>query len=798
LHISTLAGLLTRAFLFDRAELAQEDLPMKQPSHKAHNARLWAIVLFALALLFPVNRSLHSAAGGIMQGGLRVEVEEGKSARSTLTINNRCSVAHLFRIRSKPGFLHFEQDTDSVLIEAGSIKRLVVRLDATRLKSKTHRGNVVVECIDCKKEPGCSQNRDEVPVEMVVVESQLSATPPVSGSIRGRVMNPRNNPVVGVQVRAPGRAAVLTDGKGEFDIRGLPAAERLAVSFSAPGFMDTTGIYDSRRSSIGNTVVIWPRAAPASLDAERGGKLTFPGGTINFPPRALVDEAGRAVRGKVRVSFSALDVSDRRQVRSAPGDFTARMRDNKIRQLETFGVFEVFVEAANGRRANLARGRKASVELFIPRALRRRVPAAVGLFSFDQNSGLWVEEGTLEIAPDLTLFATNINSLTPVWNADMVLDTTCIKLKILDCDCHLPPVIPGSRVEATGLDYSGFSKGNTDTQGEICLPVKRNATVSVIAYHPSNSNIHSNPLEITTPTHVANASDCGNPSLCPLVATTHLANAGFFDGLNAHDTSLWCLSHGWANVGDPAFNVGWRADHIDFTTTPGKMLLALNDYADNPNNPCCMTTSNPCSIIGNDCSDMPFAAGQYRTKCFYGYGTYEATFKTGAPRGSGFITTFFTYTDDYDGTYDGSNPWHDEIDIEILSRAPNHQQYPQDPPTCQATDTLMQTNYFVKGVGGNEELYCLKFDASTTEHTYRFVWSATEIKWYVDPIGTNPTPVRTVTRVGNAPWPSQPGRIHVNLWAGRSPAADNWLGPFTYPGTPIYAEFNSIQHIPQP
>lgn len=773
---------------------------MKRTSHKTDTVGRWVIFFFILSLLSLVSMFQPSAADEVKQGGWRVEITEGKSTRATLTINNRCSETHRFRITSSVKYLQFEQPTDSVLIEANSNKQLGARFDATGLKSKVYKTKVVVKCLDCKKKGStCTQDRDEVPVEMVVIKANQIVKPPASDSLTGRVVDPRNTPVRGAQVRIPGQPVVLTNSKGEFNIRGLPAAERLAVNFSAPGFMDTTRIYNSRRSPIGTSVVvIWPRTAPASLDAERGGELTFPGGTINFPPRSLVDEAGRAVSGNVRVSFSALDVSDRQQIRSAPGDFTARMRDNQIRQLETFGVFEVFVEDANGRRANLAPGRKAAVELFIPRALQRTVPPSVGLFSFDQSSGLWVEEGTLRTAPNRTRFTTSIVRLTTAWNADQVLSTTCIKLKILDCagpNCGLPSGLAGSYVEASGVGYAGFSDGYTDGNGEICLSVKLNAQVSVTAHHPTLSNIQSNPIEITTPSQVASDSDCGT-SLCPLVATTHLASVGFFDDLNAHDTLAWCTSDGWAN-GDPAFNVGWRADHIDFTTTPGKMLLALNNYANHPNNPCCMTTTNPCSIIGNACSDKPFAAGQYRSKCFYGYGTYEATFKTGAPRGSGFVTTFFTYTDEYDGTYDGSTRWHDEIDVEILSRLPDAQLDPQEAP-CQPNDTVMQTNYFVKGVGGHEHKICLNFDASTSEHTYRFVWSDTEIKWYVDPVGTNPIPVWTETRdvINDEPWPTQPGRIYVNLWSG-SCSANPWLGPFIYPGTPIYAEYNSIQHVPQ-
>lgn len=631
------------------------------------------------------------------------------------------------------------------------------------------------------------QGHGDSPAGEAVEASQL-VTPPATGSIAGRVVDQRNRPLGGVRVMVRGREMATTDDGGAFMLRSLATTERLAVSFRTPGFMEATKIYRVMGASRGGLVVLWPRAAFVSMDAGRGGRLSFPGGTVSFPPRALVDDAGRPLRGKVRVAFSALDVSDRNQLRSAPGDFTARSRDKRIRQLETFGVFEVLVESPDGRRADLAPGRRAAVELSLPKSLRRRAPGVVGLYSFDAGDGRWVEEGTLRRSPGAVSYATSVGSTLPTWNADDLLDATCVRVRVLDCDCGPKTLAQSVHVEATGVNYSGISDGYTDpTTGEVCLLVKRDAIVSVVAHHPSLVNVQTPPLEINTSKVMAGTSACGDPTLCPLTVTTHIPAAAFDDYLNAEDPALWCKSGPWAN-NDPAFDASWdnTPNHIDFSAASGLLTLTLTDFGTD--------TGHPCSSSVN-CSGKSFASGEYRTKCFYGYGTYEATFQTASPKGLGLVTSFFVYTGAPDGTiFYGGQDWHDEIDIEVLGRAPDSNK-PQE-AQCSPTDTLMQTNYFVKGDGNHEHIICLPFDASAGLHTYRFVWAQNKLEFYYDP-STNPSPAYTVNRVPpDAPWPAQPGRIVVNTWAGNSADQNtvNWLGAFSYQGSPRQARYDEIHY----
>ena len=224
--------------------------------------------------------------------------------------------------------------------------------------------------------------------------------------------------------------------------------------------------------------------------------------------------------------------------------------------------------------------------------------------------------------------------------------------------------------------------------------------------------------------------------------SVHALGTTFTDKLDSYNTGRWRKADGWTN-GD-MFNVGWLANHISFAS--GIMLLKLDNV--------------PCP---SGCSGKPYASGEYRSTNYYGYGKFEARLR--AAKGSGLVTSFFTYTGPSDKT-----EWH-EIDVEILGR----------------DTTKMQTNYFTNGVGGHETIINLGFDAAAGYHNYAFEWTPSAIKWYVDG-----KLVHTETG-SRGPLPSVPGKIMVNFWCGIN--VDSWLGKFTYPGSPLYAQYDWIQYF---
>ncbi len=159
-------------------------------------------------------------------------------------------------------------------------------------------------------------------------------------------------------------------------------------------------------------------------------------------------------------------------------------------------------------------------------------------------------------------------------------------------------------------------------------------------------------------------------------------------------------------------------------------------------------------IIDEDSSDeYNYSGGEYRTVDFYSYGYYETCMK--AIKNDGVVSSFFTYTGPSD-----NNPW-DEIDVEILGK----------------DTTKVQFNYFTNGVGNNEYVYDLGFDASEGYHTYGFDWKEDSITWYVD----GEAVYKAETNI-----PSTPGKIMMNVWPGTG--VDSWLKP--YDGTtPLTAKY---------
>jgi Carboxypeptidase regulatory-like domain len=360
-------------------------------------------------------------------------------------------------------------------------------------------------------------------------------------SISGRVVNDRNEPINGVEVQAQGLRTVRTGRKGNFTLAGpAPSTDRLVVNFSAPSYMANTRVYTAHRISArmrrsiggpavtwgriageGNTVIIWPRASAVTIDAERGGKIAFPnGGGVTLPERALVDSNGRAVKGKVQVRLTYLDVTDRKQLAAAPGDFTARMRDGSISRLESFGIFEIMASDLQGNPVNLLRGSSAKLELPVPRTRRGRPPDRTGLYSFDNGTGRWNDVGTLTIV-GTAVYVGTLTALNVPWNSDITDETTCMTVKVVNPFKNPPnQPEPNAWVNATGVSYSSSTSGSTDANGIDCLLVKRCAPVMLQAFSSQYVYWVSVPVTVTSSCVAAGPSDCGDLTKCPLITVT--------------------------------------------------------------------------------------------------------------------------------------------------------------------------------------------------------------------------------------------------------------------------------------
>ena len=238
-----------------------------------------------------------------------------------------------------------------------------------------------------------------------------------------------------------------------------------------------------------------------------------------------------------------------------------------------------------------------------------------------------------------------------------------------------------------------------------------------------------------------NVIQCGPYLLCvallgaaPGFAQDLPAGDSFLDQFDTFDERIWGVSDGWVN-GDWQ-NCMWSGDNIGVRNG----ILSLR-FAKQPND------------------KRDYTCGEIQSRHVYGYGTYEARFRTSA--GSGLNAAFFTYIGPHHG-----KP-HDEIDFEVLTR-----------------DTrAVSLNSYVSGEPHNGKRVPLPQPADKGFITYSFVWDPNGIRWYVDGVKLHQTPPDAVL-------PENAQKIYASFWG--SDSFPNWMGPFVEPQTDLVMEVDWI------
>jgi subtilisin family serine protease len=130
----------------------------------------------------PSSRSLWSAAvataislPALAAGPTpwNLELARGRTARTTVTVANRCHATHAFEVAGDPAapWIAFPEAA-SVSPAPGASLTVPATVDTRALDPGEHRATISVRCLDCESEPLCSQNRDVFDARLKVLWSE--------------------------------------------------------------------------------------------------------------------------------------------------------------------------------------------------------------------------------------------------------------------------------------------------------------------------------------------------------------------------------------------------------------------------------------------------------------------------------------------------------------------------------------------------------------------------------------------------------------------------------------------------
>ncbi len=143
---------------------------------------------------------------------------------------------------------------------------------------------------------------------------------------------------------------------------------------------------------------------------------------ITFQPGSFATGTGATYTGTVSVEAFQYDLN---QPNPIPGDFGA-IHQGQVVRLGTFGAFHLLPRDAQGNPLAMVAGKQASVSMPIQPGQLAVAPATIPLFHYDENSGNWLDDGTLtrsgnQYVGQITHFS--------VFNADTVFPGgACVKV----------------------------------------------------------------------------------------------------------------------------------------------------------------------------------------------------------------------------------------------------------------------------------------------------------------------------------------------------------------------------------
>lgn len=226
-------------------------------------------------------------------------------------------------------------------------------------------------------------------------------------ALSGIVRDASGTPIEGVSIVSGSSAATTnTDGFFEFDQIQVVSVQndRSVVRFSKAGYFDVVRSMDAdddaadgaswevvmcrKENNDFTSIKTYSSSSDQTLQA---GEMK-----IDMPQDGYkVDGTGAGYTGKVKSEMVYLDPNNERFSEMMPGgDLVAVRSDNSSAQLVSYGMTDLNMYAENGDKLQLKDGCKAKLTFPIPAGMGENPPASIPLWSFNEKTGLWEEEGS--------------------------------------------------------------------------------------------------------------------------------------------------------------------------------------------------------------------------------------------------------------------------------------------------------------------------------------------------------------------------------------------------------------------
>ena len=315
-------------------------------------------------------------------------------------------------------------------------------------------------------------------------------------ALSGIVRDASGTPIEGVSIVSGSSSATTnTDGFFEFDQIQVVSVQndRSVVRFSKEGYFDVVRSMDAdddaadgaswevvmcrKENNDFTSIKTYSSSSDQTLQA---GEMK-----IDMPQDGYkVDGTGAGYTGKVKSEMVYLDPNNERFSEMMPGgDLAAVRSDNSSAQLVSYGMTDLNMYAENGDKLQLKDGSKAKLTFPIPAGMGENPPASIPLWSFNEKTGLWEEEGSAALQGNV--YVGEVAHFSWV-NLDYPEKQGTVYGYVKD---DTGKVLPGVRLSIGQLLASTVSKSDGYYSHEVPANTAFNITVKDLYYGGINQNV---------------------------------------------------------------------------------------------------------------------------------------------------------------------------------------------------------------------------------------------------------------------------------------------------------------------
>jgi hypothetical protein len=328
---------------------------------------------------------------------------------------------------------------------------------------------------NCKKDasPGRSNS--------ITGEDPLKTAADVTTTVIGTVVDEKGEPLSGVDIMVHGYSTT-TSQLGTFELSDIDVpGNRCLVSCNKDGYFEGSRAEIPRKNGTTEIrIVLMTKATTHIINAASGGKAALANGSeVQIPANALVDATGNPYTGTVNMSVRYLDPTKPDFGMLVPGgDMLAQRTDQATSMLYSYGILRVKMTGNNGDDLQIAEGKQATLVMDIPDKQLSTAPASIPLWFFDEEKGVWIEEGSAAKQGDK--YVGSVKHFTD-WNCDVPEDAATIIGTLVDCNGEAS----WGHIEfgQVGEDV-GSSTDSDQSNGAFSQRVPANTPLTVVVHDP--------------------------------------------------------------------------------------------------------------------------------------------------------------------------------------------------------------------------------------------------------------------------------------------------------------------------